>query len=282
MAEKEYDFPEKGINKYVTEYIRNLPDLKGNVVLDIPCGDGRASYEFRKKGAEVLAFDLFPDFMQVEDMKAEFADLTDRLPVESDSVDFILCQEGIEHVPNQLQVLQEFNRVLKKGGQLLITTPNNSQIRARVATCLFETDLWKRFPPTELDSIWFAENNTDKLYFGHLFLLGVQHLQSLMTFSGFKVKKRIKTDWGTTSLILGVLMYPLMAVTTLFTYFAYKNKNTHVEEKARKEILAERMKLNLSPVTLFRKHIFWVVEKTGTKTETIEKLKAMHRTEEQA
>jgi len=138
-------------------------------------------------------------------------------------------------------------------------------------------DLWKRFPPTELDSIWFAENNTDKLYFGHLFLLGVQHLQSLMTFSGFSIRQRIKTDWGTTSVILGVIVYPLMAMATCFSYLVYKNKNTHVEETVRKKILRERMKLNLSPTTLFRKHIFWEAEKVGSKNETVEKLKKMHR-----
>ena len=76
---------------------------------------------------------------------------------------YIICQEGIEHIPNQLNVLEEFNRVLKKDGILLITTPSNSHIRARLSHFLLETDLLRRMPPTEVDSIWFAENDTDKL-----------------------------------------------------------------------------------------------------------------------
>ena len=42
-------FPSSGINKYVYAYIRQLPDLSGKTVLNIPCGDGRASNEFYKK-----------------------------------------------------------------------------------------------------------------------------------------------------------------------------------------------------------------------------------------
>ncbi|MFA7501116.1 MAG: class I SAM-dependent methyltransferase, partial [Sulfurimonas sp.] len=230
MNENEYDFPKKGINKYITEYVKNLPDLTGKVVLDIPCGDGRASYEFKKKGAEVKAFDLFVDFMKLTDVKSNYADLSEDLPVESESIDYIICQEGIEHIPNQLKVLQEFNRVLKKDAILLITTPNDSQVKVRLSNFLLETDLWKKMPPTEVDSIWFAKNDTNKLYYGHLFLLGVQHFQTLLTLSGFKTKKRIKTDFSTSSLVLGVIFYPILLLMTSVAYFLYKDKNQHVEE----------------------------------------------------
>ena len=66
------------------------------------------------------------------------------LTVASESIDYIICQEGIEHIPNQLKVLEEFNRVLKKDGVLLITTPNNSHFRARLSHFLFETDIRKK------------------------------------------------------------------------------------------------------------------------------------------
>ena len=256
-----YNFPTSGIHKYVVEYIKSLPDLSGKNVLDIPCGDGRASYEFKKKGANVIALDLFPNVMKVDEVSAQYADLTELLPVESESVDYIICQEGIEHIPNQLNVLEEFNRVLKKDGILLITTPNYSHVRARLSHFLLETDLWKRMPPTEIDGVWFADNNIEKMYFGHLFLLGVQHLQSLITFTGFKVNRRIRTDIGKTSLITGLIIYPFLALFTLLSYLVYKKKNTHVDQEQRKEILWERVKLNLSPITLFYKHIFYELKK---------------------
>lgn len=276
-TEEKYNFPAKGIHRYVTEYIQSLPNLAGKVVLDIPCGDGRASYEFIRKGAVVKAFDLFPDFMKLTEIEAEYADLTETLPVESESVDYVICQEGIEHIPNQLKVLEEFNRVLKKDGVLLITTPSYSHVRARLSHFFMESDYWKRMPPTEIDSIWFAEKNSSKLYFGHLFLLGVQHFQSLLTFSGFKTDKRIKTKIGNTSLIIGLAMYPLFAFITFLSYMIYRTKNLHVEQETRREILLERVKLNLSPTTMFCKHIFWVLRKESNHNEIVAKLKGMHR-----
>jgi SAM-dependent methyltransferase len=272
-----YNFPKTGIHKYVAEYIRSLPDLSAKNVLDIPCGDGRASYEFKKKGANVIALDLFPEFMKLADLSAEYADLSEPLPIESGSIDYIICQEGIEHIPNQLNVLEEFNRVLKKDGILLITTPNYSHIRARLSHFLLETDLWRRMPPTEIDSIWFAKSNTDKLYFGHLFLLGVQHFQSLLTFTGFKANRRIRTDIGNTSLIIGLTMYPLLLLFTLLSYMSCRRKNSHIEQDKKQEILWGRVKLNLSPTTLFYKHIFWELQKIGNLDEVIAKFKDMQR-----
>lgn len=278
IKEGDYNYPGEGIHRYVAKYINTLPDLSGRVVLDVPCGDGRGSYEFRKKGAEVKALDLFPGFMKLNEVKAEFADLSEVLPIESSSVDYILCQEGIEHIPNQLKVLEEFNRVLKKDGVLLITTPNYSHVRARLSHLLLESDYWKRMPPTEMDSIWFAENESSKLYFGHLFILGVQHFQSLLTLAGFKTNRRIKTDLGNSSLIIGLVLYPLFTFVTLLSYMIYKRKNTHIEQEKRNKILWERVKLNLSPTTLFYKHIFWVLQKESDHSDVVVKLKEMHRT----
>ena len=277
MSNKNYDFPTAGIHKYVSEYIRSLPDLSGKTVLDVPCGDGRSSYEFKKKGANIIALDLFPEFMTVDDIEAKYADLSEKLPVEDNSVDYIICQEGIEHIPNQLNVLEEFNRVLKKDGILLLTTPNNSHMRARVSHMLLETDLWKRMPPTEIDTIWFAENNKDKLYFGHLFLLGVQHLQSLATFSGFEVTKRIQTDKGSTAIVFSLFAYPFLLLFTFSSYFYYRNKNPQVDQATKRKILWERVKLNLSPTTLFNKHIFWEMKKINSLDETIARLRSMQR-----
>ncbi|MFT4845461.1 MAG: ubiquinone/menaquinone biosynthesis C-methylase UbiE [Cellvibrionaceae bacterium] len=273
----DYNFPNTGINKYVGEYIRSLPDLSGKTVLDIPCGDGRASYEFKKKKADIVALDLFPHFIKLDNVSAKYADLSEMLTVASESIDYIICQEGIEHIPNQLKVLEEFNRVLKKDGVLLITTPNNSHFRAKLSHFLFETDIWKRMPPTEIDSIWFSESNTDKLYFGHLFLLGVQHFQSLITFTGFKTSRRIKTDIGNTSVIIGLLIYPLFALFSLLTYISYLKKNPHIDPEKKRNVLWDRVKLNLSPTTLFYKHIFWELHKENDLDEVLAKLKDLQR-----
>jgi SAM-dependent methyltransferase len=45
------------------------------------------------------------------------------IPFEKERFDSILCTEVLEHVFNIDELLKEFNRVLKKGGKALITTP---------------------------------------------------------------------------------------------------------------------------------------------------------------
>lgn len=262
-----------GINKYVVKYVDGLDSLEGKVVVDIPAGDGRASYMFNKKGAIVKAFDMYPEFMEAKEIDASYADMTEPLPLESESVDFLICQEGIEHVPNHLSLLREFNRVLKKGGKLILTTPSMSHLRARLSHFLFESDFWRRMPPTELDNIWFSEKHPEKIYFGHLFLLGVHHLETLTTLSGFKVSERLKTDIGNSSVLLGAIFYPILLISSLITYRLYRKKNDHIPKEVRKRILWKHVRLNLSWKTLFCKHIFWVLEKEYNHEEKMHALK---------
>ncbi|MFA6064103.1 MAG: class I SAM-dependent methyltransferase [Gallionella sp.] len=47
----------------------------------------------------------------------------DRLPFRDDQFDCVLCTEVLEHVPDPVRVLEEFNRVLKPGGKVVLTTP---------------------------------------------------------------------------------------------------------------------------------------------------------------
>jgi SAM-dependent methyltransferase len=274
---KANDYPDRGIHHYVANYIKALPDLSGKMVLDIPCGDGRASFEFLKKGASLKAFDIFPEFMRLKAISAQYADLSENLPIKSNSIDYIICQEGIEHIPNQLRVFREFNRILKKNGYLLLTTPNYSHMRARLSYFFLESDYWTRMPPTEIDSVWFVENESHKIYFGHLFMLGVQKLQTLLTLSGFEVKKRVRTDLGNTSILFGLVIYPIVLLINIICWLIYRNKNQHVSQKHKDQIFWERFRLNLSPKTIFCKHIFWVLQKDFELNEVAIKLRFLNR-----
>lgn len=265
--------PKGSIDRYVLPYIESLPDLGGRTAIDIPSGEGRASYMFAKRGAQVRAFDLYPEFTKVEGVKGEYADLNDGVPVEDGYADYLICQEGIEHMPDKVAIFREFNRALKQGGTLIITTPNLSNARGRVWMALVESDSMRRMPVSEIDSLWFTEKESDRLYFGHLFLSTVQHLQTVCSITGFEIVERRTTARSTSAIVLGLLMYPFLILGSLVAYFAYRGKNAHVEERRRKEILWDRVKLNLAPQTLFGKHIFWVLKKKKSVAERIAELK---------
>ena len=53
------------------------------------------------------------------------SDITD-IPLEKESLDVILCVEVIEHLENPILAFQEFSRLLKNGGKLILTAPFNS------------------------------------------------------------------------------------------------------------------------------------------------------------
>jgi len=49
-------------------------------------------------------------------------DITD-INEKDESFDVVLCTEVLEHLPNPVKALEEFHRLLKKGGKLILTAP---------------------------------------------------------------------------------------------------------------------------------------------------------------
>ena len=95
-----------------------LPNLAGRTVIDAGCGSGRYLQELRKLGAAPIGLDLS------EPMLAKARAITSRvaranlcaLPIESASVDVIVCGLALGDVPNLEIALGEMARVLRAGG----------------------------------------------------------------------------------------------------------------------------------------------------------------------
>lgn len=45
------------------------------------------------------------------------------IPIPDSSVDAIMCTEVLEHIPNPVEAIKEFSRLLRPGGYLLLTAP---------------------------------------------------------------------------------------------------------------------------------------------------------------
>ncbi len=104
------------------------------VVLDVGCGRGAYNEDpviFRKnlrilkgKAANLIGIDLDPN-AQVNPFLDDFRLIEgDVWPIEDDSIDLIVCDNVLEHVPNPDLLFAEIRRVLKNGGYLCIRTPN--------------------------------------------------------------------------------------------------------------------------------------------------------------
>jgi SAM-dependent methyltransferase len=95
--------------------------LKGRI-LDLGCGSKPYEQLF-KNATEYIGIDIENpghDHSK-EDVDIYYDGKT--IPVESDSVDGVFFSEVLEHVSNPDEIIQEFSRVLKDGGHLLLTMP---------------------------------------------------------------------------------------------------------------------------------------------------------------
>ncbi len=258
-------FGSSDIKTYVNRWIRSsATTLKNKVCIDMPAGAGVTSDELQKVGAQVEPYDLFPEFFKVTGTSCQKADLSQPLPIADHHADVIICQEGIEHISDQLALLKEFNRILKGNGRLILTTPNYSNLMSRVSYMLNESERYKLMPPNEIDSIWY-QRNTDQsmdIYYGHIFMLGIHKLRLLASIAGFSIKKIHSTKANRTALLLFPFQYPFILLTNLYSYFRIlkRHKNTPPEIKA---VYKQQLKLGISPKILLDKYLFIEFEKTS-------------------
>ncbi len=102
-----------------------LSGREPGVALDAACGTGRFAEFLARLGHQVIGIDSSPDMLaharrRVPDGEFHVAEL-DRLPLPDDSADVIVCSLALVHVPRLEPVLAEFARVLRPGGDLVIS-----------------------------------------------------------------------------------------------------------------------------------------------------------------
>jgi len=247
----------------VKQYLFQVKEtLNNKVVVDIPAGNGATSEILQNLGANVKAFDLFPEYFQLAGTTCEYADVSDTIPLADQSADMLICQEGIEHFSDQLKVLKEFNRVLKTNQRLLITTPSYSNLSAKMSYLLFESESANQMPPNEINDIWMSdENDGHRLYHGHIFLLGVQKLRILGRLAGFKIKEVVYVRMSYSSLVLFPIFYPFILIRSQLVYHANLNKHKSIDTAQKRAVYREQLRININPKTLLNKHTFIVFEK---------------------
>ena len=110
---------------------RMLRRTKPDLVLDVGCRAGLQDrlYKHIKK---VVGIDIDLDTLKkAKTNVTQFYKLGGDgciLPFKKNKFDAIINTEVIEHVKDPIAMLKEFNNVLKKGGYLMLTTPNRHRI----------------------------------------------------------------------------------------------------------------------------------------------------------
>ena len=106
---------------------------EGSSLLDIACGPGYGTKHLSGKGYQVVGGDYDGDviaenrqkYSGIPELKFEQANAMD-LSFEDNFFDAVLSMETIEHVNAPEKMLEELARVLKPGGTLIMSTPQNS------------------------------------------------------------------------------------------------------------------------------------------------------------
>jgi len=102
-------------------------NLVGKELLDAGSGTGWFSQKACERGANVTSLDVGDNILQEVRKKCNSRLVKgDICSTEFDNCifDYIICTEVIEHTQNPRKVVEEMHRILKKGGSLVLTTPN--------------------------------------------------------------------------------------------------------------------------------------------------------------
>lgn len=128
----------------------------GKRALEVACGSGGVSCALsRHTGAACLGVDINMEGIEAARRRAEkddaaalvtfeVVDAGIRLPFADKSFDAIFCNDAINHLPDRRRVLEDWHRLLRRGGRVLFTDPivvtgqlSNAEIRERSAIGFF-------------------------------------------------------------------------------------------------------------------------------------------------
>jgi len=116
--------------------VLQLLEGKKGRVLDAGAGDGGLTKHLVKQFSDVEACDILQKSAFKCDCDYKNVNLNQKWPYKDKSFDVVCLVEVIEHVENPWHTIREAKRVLKKGGTLVMTTPNVMNLLSRVTFLL--------------------------------------------------------------------------------------------------------------------------------------------------
>jgi len=132
---KYISFDEKNLSVSLLEQLKWLGDgdVKGKKFLDVGCGTGSVVFFAKKMGYDAIGLEINDG--AIERMKKKGINVVnstlENFNRKGNSFDVIYLGDIIEHVRDPSGFLDKCNFLLKKGGRLLITTPNTNSFIAK-------------------------------------------------------------------------------------------------------------------------------------------------------
>lgn len=141
-------------------------DGNGRKILDVGCSSGEFLYFAQKKGYQVWGVEVNEKtaHMAINDGLNVFIGSLREAAFENIFFDYILIGDVLEHVPDPSKLLAECTRILKKGGKIIISTPNVDCFWSQATLWLYKVFKipWSSAdPPGHL--FYFSSDNLDLL-----------------------------------------------------------------------------------------------------------------------
>jgi len=232
------------IEQAVRRRVSDLGLSAGTRILDAPCGAGALSMALRERGYQMFGADVDPAAATRLGDSFTVADLSQPLPWPDEFFDAALSVEGIEHLENRHAYLRELCRVLKRGGTLVLTTPNTVSLRSRVR---FRGSGFFHQDPRPL-----REAARHPLH--HIGLMTFPQLRYALHTSGFRIVDVGHTHIKPVSYIYAVLV----PWAWLYTTIAFRKERDAAQRAANREIRAALFSRSL----LFGENVMVIARKT--------------------
>jgi len=157
-------------------------DLKGDI-LDFGAGTGYLTRQLQALGrfTSLTAIDMMPRPVSIDESVNWLSwDLNEAIDIPDRTFDVIVSAEVIEHLENPRAVAREWFRLLRPGGTLIFSTPNNESWRS-----LFALLLQGHF-------VAFS----DSCYPAHITALLRKDIERILTEAGFSVPNFVFSNVG--------------------------------------------------------------------------------------
>lgn len=140
--------------------------VPGRVVLDIACGEGYGSKALLDAGASrVIGVDIAEDACAYAcktyglDTVCASAEM---IPIPESSIDVVVSFETLEHLNEPSDFLDECRRILRPGGQIILSTPNKKVYSEKGSHNPFHTC---EYDKNELQAVVVSRFSKYELYF---------------------------------------------------------------------------------------------------------------------
>lgn len=142
---------------------------KNGRLLEIGCATGVLLESARERGWEVYGVECFVDFAQIAKKKVRgkiFQGMFEKAQFENGFFEVVILYDSIEHFVDPLKIIQKVFRILKKGGLIVVATPNLLSLSARLMGkewTHFKAEHLFYFSPASIKKI-LRDNGFDILY----------------------------------------------------------------------------------------------------------------------